>query len=121
MPELLPEVERVLYLDVDTLALDDLAPLWRTDLGDAYVGAVTNVFQPDHLFHAAELGIRPEDYFNSGVLLLDLAALRRDGCAERAARGGARACRRASAGPTRTRSTSSSARAATRCTRAGTR
>lgn len=83
LPELLPDVARVLYLDVDTLALDDLAPLWATDLGGAYVGAVTNVFQPDHLFHAAELGVRVQDYFNSGVLLLDLGALRRDGLAPR--------------------------------------
>src|SRR4051794_8787438 len=49
LPELLPDVARALYLDVDTLALDDLGPLWATDLDGAYVGAVTNVFQPDHL------------------------------------------------------------------------
>jgi lipopolysaccharide biosynthesis glycosyltransferase len=83
LPELLPGVDRVLYLDVDTLVLDDLAPLWATNLDNAYLGAVTNVFQPDHLFHAAELGVRVQDYFNSGVLLLDLEALRRDDCMPR--------------------------------------
>ena len=47
LPELLPDVDRVLYLDVDTLAVDSLEPLWATDLGDAPGGAVTNVFMQD--------------------------------------------------------------------------
>lgn len=80
LPELVGE-PRVLYLDVDTLALDDLGELWATDLGGALVGAVTNVFADDHRFHAADLGIDPADYFNSGVLLLDLDGLRREGVA----------------------------------------
>ena len=79
---LLPELvaaDRVLYLDVDTLALDALAPLWATDLGDAYLGAVTNVLMPHHAGRPASLGLDPAAYFNSGVLLLNLAAMRRDG------------------------------------------
>ncbi len=31
--ELMPEVDRVLYLDADTIAVDSLAPLWATELG----------------------------------------------------------------------------------------
>lgn len=80
LPDLLEE-PRVLYLDVDTLVLAALDDLWQTPLEGAYLGAVTNVFQPDHRFHAGDLGIALADYFNSGVLLLDLDALRRDGCA----------------------------------------
>jgi lipopolysaccharide biosynthesis glycosyltransferase len=83
LPELLPDVERVLYMDVDTIALDSLSPLWDLDLGDAYVAAVTNVFQPNHLHRPAELGLAgPEVYFNSGVLVLNLDAMRRDGAAD---------------------------------------
>nr|AYC79426.1 hypothetical protein [uncultured bacterium] len=79
LPELLPEVDRVLYVDVDTLAMDDLGPLWRTDLGESHLGAVTNVFQHNHVHRPAELGLRgPEVYFNSGVLLMDLDRWRRD-------------------------------------------
>ena len=64
---------------------------------------MTNVFQPDHSTDAAELGLSgPDDYFNSGVLLLDLAALRRDGCTE-ALREVALAVPASVAGPTRTR------------------
>jgi lipopolysaccharide biosynthesis glycosyltransferase len=83
LPELLPGVERVLYLDADTIVADSLDPLWRTDLGDNYLGAVTNVFQRNHLQRPAELGLAgPQVYFNSGVLLMNLELMRRDGCSE---------------------------------------
>lgn len=52
LPELIEALDRVLYLDADTLVVDSLEPLWETDLGDDLIG------------------------FDSGVLLLDLAGLR---------------------------------------------
>ena len=84
LPELLPDVDRVLYVDVDTLAVDALAPLWDTDLADAYLGAVTNVFMPHHRHRPETLGLPGRDvYFNSGVLLLNLHEMRRDDCTAR--------------------------------------
>jgi lipopolysaccharide biosynthesis glycosyltransferase len=83
LPELLPDVDRVLYLDADTLALAPLAELWATDLTGHWVAAVTNVFEPWSLERPAQLGLAgPEAYFNSGVLLLNLAEMRRDGRGE---------------------------------------
>jgi lipopolysaccharide biosynthesis glycosyltransferase len=88
LPELLPGVGRVLYLDVDTLAVDDLTPLAKIELGDHYLAAVTNVFQPGDETRSADLGLPgAEVYFNSGVLLFNLKVMRRDRCAE-----GIRAC-----------------------------
>lgn len=82
LPDLLPDIERVLYLDADVLVLDSLAGLWSRDLEGCYVAAVTNVPEQHMLGHAATLGLPgPERYFNSGVLLLNLALMRRDGCA----------------------------------------
>jgi lipopolysaccharide biosynthesis glycosyltransferase len=79
LPELLPDVDRVLYLDVDTIALDSLEPLWETDLAGSYIAAVTNVFyMRSHAQRAVELGIEPTDYFNSGVVLMNLDLMRRD-------------------------------------------
>ena len=78
LPELLPDEPRVLYLDCDILALDDLRPLWVTDLGDGYLGAVTNVWEPWNAGYPGQLGLQMRDYLNSGVLLLDLEAMRRD-------------------------------------------
>lgn len=78
LPELV-EADRVIYLDVDTLPLTGLEELFTTDLGDARLGAVTNVVLAGHVAHVRGLGLDDGEYFNSGVLLLDLAALRREG------------------------------------------
>ncbi|CAN5520996.1 glycosyltransferase family 8 protein [soil metagenome] len=83
LPELAPDVERMLYLDVDTIALDDLSPLWETDLGANLVAAATNVFEQRFRHRPRALGLSgPEAYFNSGVMLLDLSAMRAAGAQE---------------------------------------
>jgi lipopolysaccharide biosynthesis glycosyltransferase len=80
LPELLGQTERVLYLDIDTLVLDSLGPLWELELDDSYLAAVTNVPERHMMGHAAELGLPgPEAYFNSGVLLMNLELMRREG------------------------------------------
>jgi lipopolysaccharide biosynthesis glycosyltransferase len=79
LPELVPDADRVLYLDVDTIALDSLEPLWEIDMGRSHVAAVTNVFYlPSHAQRASQLGIAPQDYFNSGVILMNLERMRTD-------------------------------------------
>jgi lipopolysaccharide biosynthesis glycosyltransferase len=80
LPELRPAVDRVLYLDADLIVTDSLAPLFELDLTGHWVGAVTNVLQHNHFHRPAELGLAgPEVYFNAGVLLMNLAEMRRDG------------------------------------------
>jgi len=83
LPELLPDVDRVLYVDADTLVCSSLLPLWRTDIEGHWLAAVTNVFQPNHRARPKSLGLPSRDvYFNSGVLLMNLAEMRRDGITE---------------------------------------
>jgi lipopolysaccharide biosynthesis glycosyltransferase len=67
------DVSRVLYLDVDMLAVGDITALWQADLEGHLIGAVTIPGST----RCALLGI-PEvtGYFNSGVLLFDLAQWR---------------------------------------------
>ena len=78
MPELLPNLDRILYLDADTLVINDLNPLWQTDLQGAFIGCV-----PDLAVVVAKswgeqlLGPEKDNYFNSGVLLLDLNLFRK--------------------------------------------
>lgn len=82
LPDLLSDLDRVLYLDSDLLVTDNLLPLWGTDLSGAYLGAVTNVLEPIYAHRPPELGIGDtRDYFNAGVLLMDLDVMRTDGCA----------------------------------------
>jgi lipopolysaccharide biosynthesis glycosyltransferase len=80
LPDLFPAIERVIYLDCDMLALQSLQPLWASDLDGAFVGAVSNVTHPDLRAHLNSLNItEPREYFNAGVLLLDLARWRSGG------------------------------------------
>lgn len=69
-PILVPEnVERLLYIDTDTLVLNDLAPFFQEPLGDKPVGAVYDNYVINH----PEIGVHGEgNYFNSGVLLMDI-------------------------------------------------
>lgn len=74
LPELLPQnVEKVLYLDSDIIINGSILPLLDSELNDAALAAVKEAkpFKPERLgIHA------PYDYFNAGVLLLNLATWR---------------------------------------------
>lgn len=79
LPSVLQNEQRTLYLDVDTLVLDDLSALYDTDLGDAFLAGVANDSGNNSRFagYRKQLGF-PEnaDYINSGVLLMNLGKLR---------------------------------------------
>lgn len=80
LPELVPEADRMIYLDADVIVLDDLAPLWRTELAGQLLAAVTNVPQWDHVGRPEAIGMASKsEYFNAGVLLLDLERMRAEG------------------------------------------
>ena len=69
-----PDVDRVLYLDVDTVVLGSISALWTTELEGALMGAVDI---PGADRGVTRLGMRAEDgYFNAGVLVIDLAQWR---------------------------------------------
>ena len=77
-PLLLPErLDRILYLDVDTVVLNSLAPLYTSDFGGAAFMACSHTDRFLNKVNQARLGL--EDgvpYLNSGVLMMDLALLR---------------------------------------------
>jgi lipopolysaccharide biosynthesis glycosyltransferase len=67
-------VDRVLYLDCDMVVVGSLDPLWEADLHGRTVGAVgiPGSTRGAHLGMAGDAG-----YFNSGVMVIDLARWRR--------------------------------------------
>jgi lipopolysaccharide biosynthesis glycosyltransferase len=69
IPDLLPQLERCLYLDCDVLALGDLAQLWDEANSDTSLGAVADCFVERGESKKYEFIRR---YFNSGVLLMNL-------------------------------------------------
>ena len=80
--ELLPGVDRAIYLDCDLLVTGDLAEIAHARLGDAALAAAIDTVIPC-VGHEREslikdlAGLRPDlPYFNAGVLVLDLAKLR---------------------------------------------
>lgn len=72
-----PDVERVLYLDVDTLVVDSIEELFTDNAQDFVVGAVDIPFADSH--NRCHLPLE-YGYFNSGVLLFNVARWRTEHC-----------------------------------------
>ena len=66
LPEILPQEDRVLWMDIDTIVRKDIGPLFDTDLDGCYVAAAEEPIRSK----------RPFMYFNAGVMLMDLRKLR---------------------------------------------
>lgn len=81
----LPKVKKVLYLDADTLVQKDLTEVYNTRLEKEYAAAVKDGLMYQFPEHITELGLDWRNfYFNSGVMLLNLKAIRKDGIMEKA-------------------------------------
>ncbi|KAI3449430.1 hypothetical protein Pfo_006095 [Paulownia fortunei] len=86
-------VTRVIYLDSDLVVVDDISKLWSTSLGKKTIGApeychanftkyFTEYFWKDSRFSGVFSGRSP-CYFNTGVMVIDLAKWRRFGYTRR--------------------------------------
>ncbi len=83
---LLPEYDKVLYLDSDLIIQGDIAELFATELGDNLLAAVRDIDFVGNLnmkdgkrlgYAKSVLGMRnPYDYFQAGVLVLNTQAMR---------------------------------------------
>lgn len=82
IPELYPQYDKALYLDSDTAILKDVADLYNEDIGENLVAAV-----PDGAVQTIEIFqeyvekvvgvIDYNNYFNAGILLMNLEELRK--------------------------------------------
>ncbi|WP_051650244.1 glycosyltransferase [Selenomonas sp. AB3002] len=80
LPQLLSSLDKVIYLDGDLIVRHDLRELWDIELDDCYVAAAidSGTMYSKNRFHKMVQG-----YFNSGVMLLNLAKMRNDSCTEK--------------------------------------
>jgi lipopolysaccharide biosynthesis glycosyltransferase len=91
-PWLLPELDKVLYLDCDLIVNGDLRELYELELGDNLIAAVRDASMIGRVYTQADnvkeylsyLGIKyVNGYFNSGVMLMNLARFRRERLADK--------------------------------------
>ncbi|RPH51029.1 MAG: glycosyltransferase family 8 protein [Desulfobacteraceae bacterium] len=87
IPKAFPNtVSKVLYMDTDILVLDDLKPLWETNLEGVILGAVLDNLDPH--FKSGNPGYeeapRVANYFNAGVMLINLDLWRKEQVSEKA-------------------------------------
>ncbi len=83
--EYLKNVDKVLYLDADTLVQTDLTEVYQTNIKEDYASAVKDGLMYQYPEHIRELNLKNKEfYFNSGVMLLNLDKIRQDGITTKA-------------------------------------
>lgn len=80
--QMFPQFEKGIYLDSDTVVTGDISKLYNVNLGKKYLLGAVNDFsiKKNNKFMAyieGVVGIPRNEYFNSGVLLLNLSEMRR--------------------------------------------
>lgn len=85
LPKLLPDLDKIIYLDCDVICIGDISNLYKTDISDNYIAAARDVqvlgeFKADHVLsydYLTKIGMKnPYKYFQAGVLLLNLKKMR---------------------------------------------
>lgn len=80
LPEIFRHYDRAIYLDCDTLILTDVANLYQIKLDKHPIAACPDTSTQGNKLFARyfkdAVGVDPQKYFNSGVLLMDFQKLR---------------------------------------------
>lgn len=84
IPGIFEHLGKILYLDCDIIVRDDLTELYDTDISGCYAAVCEDIGAETYPApYNRRLKIKHEKYFNSGVMLLNLALLREDHIAEK--------------------------------------
>ena len=84
LPELLPEYDKLVYIDSDVIVRQDIGRLYReTELGGTWLGVVYEAPIEQQAQRTRAIGCDPHRYFNSGFLLMNLAQMRVDKVSEK--------------------------------------
>lgn len=82
IPSLFNNYKKVLYLDADIVVIDDISKLYFEDIGDNLLGAITddvvNTNETFVKYAKVALGLEKGNYFNSGILVMNLEKLREE-------------------------------------------
>ena len=80
IPEIYPELDKMLYLDGDLIVVKDLEELYDTELGGHYAATVA---ESGTMYYRHSIVNDVAWYFNSGVMLLNLKKMREDHLSEK--------------------------------------
>lgn len=82
IPTLFPELDKAIYLDADLILVGDISELYNTNIEGKLVAAVNDRLVTDVPEFAAyatkAVGVPAHEYFNSGVLVMNLKKFRDD-------------------------------------------
>lgn len=79
IPELFKEYQKILYLDCDIVVLGDISELFHNELDGNLLGGMRNLMHAKmKKYVELSLGLEPENYINSGVLLLNAEQCREE-------------------------------------------
>lgn len=80
IPAMFPQYDKGIYIDSDVVVMEDIGKLFDIDIGDNLIGACNDLsiadMPPLVAYTEQAVGVKKEEYINSGVLLMNLKALR---------------------------------------------
>jgi len=82
LPEFLPDVSKIIYLDADILVNRDIKELWDTDITDFCIAAVPDMITTKRIslpLPVIRNDVLAEHYINAGVLYMNLDRIRERG------------------------------------------
>ncbi len=82
IPEVCENIDRVIYLDADTLIQCDISRMLQYDLNDSYAGVVLDVYKTRRDYINTKLykklGVNKDIYFNAGVMVFNCVLIRKE-------------------------------------------
>jgi lipopolysaccharide biosynthesis glycosyltransferase len=76
--DLLPELNKILYLDADLIVDKNISDFYNTDLGNYYLAGAEGLYVTES-GHKPNIGLTDNDaYINAGVLLMNLKQMRQN-------------------------------------------
>lgn len=84
IPELIPQYDKVLYLDCDLIVMGDILELYHYEIEDYILGAARcYVDKPREIYYREHLNLSYTAAFNTGVLLINMKKFREENIKEK--------------------------------------
>lgn len=85
LPFILPQdIDKILYLDCDMIVLDDLSPLYNSDISNLNAATTLDMFNDDKRINERLMYSLQAGYFNAGMILINLNNWRKNKISEKA-------------------------------------